>query len=255
VGTEAFGDKDGQTIATLYLGDCRDVLGTLTDIDAVVTDPPYGIGYVPKTTQASHTCGHVKRCRPTPYAGRMVIGDAEPFDPTFLLGFQNAILFGANHYCSRLPDTGRWLVWDKRGEGFHGINSFSDCELAWCSKQGAERIYKQVWNGLIREGEPSVPGAYRVHPTQKPVALMEWCLGFFPQAATVLDPFMGSGTTGVAALRMGKHFVGVECDEEYFDVACKRLAQAARDYMSRLGLDEQTVTECNALPPALLEAM
>jgi site-specific DNA-methyltransferase (adenine-specific)/modification methylase len=253
-GAETFRDRGGEPIATLYHADCREVLGALAGIDAVVADPPYGIGYVPKKVQ-SRSFGRAERPRGTPYAGRAMEGDDKAFDPAPLLGFQNVLLWGANHYCRNLPEGGRWLVWDKRGEGFHGTNSFSDCEIAWCSERGAERIYKQVWNGLVREGEPSVNGSFRVHPTQKPVALMEWCLGFFPQAATILDPFMGSGTTGVAALRQGRKFIGVEIDQGYFDVACKRMAQAARDYGSRLPLDEPSEVIWDVAAPQLLECV
>jgi site-specific DNA-methyltransferase (adenine-specific) len=201
--------------ATLYLGDCRDVLPTLQKVDAVVTDPPYGIGYtggIPVDRGISTTgSGNTEE-----------IGwDGEPFDPSPWLQWP-CILWGANHYAQRLPH-GRWLAWNKLG-GKEPWDQFSDVEFAWHNKRAADKIFSHLWKGLCQAGQ----GEKRFHPTQKPVALMKWCLGFLPDAQTILDPFMGSGTTGVAAVQMGRDFIGIEREPKYFDIACKRIEEAQR---------------------------
>ena len=141
--------------------------------------------------------------------------------------FERLIFWGGNHYASRLPDSRGWLVWDKRGDPkFYGKTTFSDCELAWTKGAGnAARMYKQIWNGIVREGEPAKVNQGRQHPTQKPVRLMEWCIGFFPDSV-ILDPFMGSGTTGVACANLGRKFIGIEIEPKYFDIACERIEMA-----------------------------
>ena len=133
------------------------------------------------------------------------------------------IIWGGNYF--DLGPAPRWLVWDKENTG-----DFADGEMAWCSNAGAMRIFRWQWNGFIRKGEMDKTNSpiFRVHPTQKPVALMEWCLGFLPNAKTILDPFMGSGTTLVACQRMWRHGIGIELDPDYFAIACKRVDEAAR---------------------------
>jgi site-specific DNA-methyltransferase (adenine-specific)/modification methylase len=179
-----------------------------------VTDPPYGINYV-------H--GAEKRKFASRHNERPIIGDDKPFDPEPFLRWPS-IFWGANHFASRLPGAGRWLVWDKRdGVGF---NDQSDIEIGWVSgERRADRIVSHLWSGLTKASERGVP---RDHPTQKPVFVMHWCLGFLPEAQTILDPFMGSGTTGVACVKMGRRFIGIEMDTGYFDIACKRIEDAHR---------------------------
>lgn len=198
--------------ATIYLGDCREIMPLLGKVDAVVTDPPYGIGW--KTPVSP------KR----PKSGWTVTGDDSAFDPSGLLKWP-CILWGANHYADKLPGAAGWLVWDKR----HGMpsNDQSDCELAFCNVGGSARIFRKTWNGggsLLAENGP----ARAIHPTQKPVELMKWCLGFLPNAETILDPFMGSGTTGVACVRLGRKFIGIEIEPQYFDLACQRVSEATK---------------------------
>jgi site-specific DNA-methyltransferase (adenine-specific)/modification methylase len=103
-------------------------------------------------------------------------------------------------------------------------NDFADCELAWTNLQRAVRRIRFLWNGMIR-AEKDIE---REHPTQKPIEVMRWCLGFIPDARTILDPFMGSGTTGVAAIKLGRKFIGIEIEPKYFDIACRRIEEAAR---------------------------
>jgi site-specific DNA-methyltransferase (adenine-specific)/modification methylase len=209
--------------ATLYLGDCRDVLPTLGPVDAVVTDPPYGIkhqraiGGSTRKSGASISGGVARTlgadCR---------AWDSEKFDPTILFGFGPVICWGANWYADKLPG-GRWLLWDKQCGG--GAGDFSEFEVAWCSIGTAIKAFRHMWLGVQRDSEV---GELRQHPTQKPIALMRWCLAFIPKAQTILDPFMGSGTTGVAAVQMGRQFIGIERDPGYFDIACRRIEQAQR---------------------------
>jgi len=199
---------------TIYHGDCREILPLLEPVDLVLTDPPYGIGFV-------HGAENIPNA--TKFQGVAVIGDDQDFDPSPWLAFPSCILWGANHYCMRLPGEGRWLVWDKRdGYDCYG-KDMSDVEIGWMSgPRRADRIHRQLWGGFLREGERETP---RVHPTQKPVALMKWCLSFAAEAQLILDPFMGSGTTLRAAKDLGRKAIGIEIEERYCEIAATRLAQ------------------------------
>jgi site-specific DNA-methyltransferase (adenine-specific) len=199
---------------TLYLGDCRDVLPLLPRVDACVTDPPYGISYSP----AAGGRGWSKKS----FVGTdLVIGDDAPFDPAPLLKFGTVIMWGANHYADKLPARDSWLIWDKRCPGL--VNDFADCEMAWLSVGGPARVFRHLWYGAFRASEKHTQ---RVHPTQKPIEVMRWCLEQIPEASTILDPYMGSGTTGVACVRLGKRFIGIEIDQGHFETACKRIRDA-----------------------------
>jgi len=211
---------------TLYLGDCREILATLGKVDAVVTDPPYGIGYRKGAgggRGASLHGGRVHR----PAFDRLV-GDDQPFDPVQWLSFENVTLWGADHFYARLPDRGRWLAWNKLGS-LESYDSFADVEFAWSSAEGAARIFNFMWKGIVGQkiGEDN---GKRWHPTQKPVALMDWCIkqADVPTDATILDPYMGSGTTGVAAVKLGHPFIGIETVEKYFDISCRRIGEALK---------------------------
>ena len=199
----------------LILGDCLEILPTLGKVDAVVTDPPYGIAY-------SHGAGGGKLARSTQFDHHPLVGDDKSFDPSPWLQFGETLLFGANHYADKLPASSFWLVWDKRD----GVcsNDQADCEFAWVKGKGNARIIRHLWNGMLKASER---GEVRSHPTQKPVAVMEWCLGFI-SGHTILDPFMGSGTTGVACVKLGRRFIGIEIEPKYFDIACKRIEDAYR---------------------------
>lgn len=206
--------------ATLMLGDCRDVLPTLGKVDAVVTDPPYGIGFKPKTRSTkAHDIYAGGRFETT---FNPIHGDDEPFDPApFIQG--PAILWGANNYAARLPGSNGWLCWYKAG-GITGFN-MSEVELAWTNVLGSTRFIDHLWHGFKRASQN---GERVNHPTEKPVCVMKWCIAFIPDAQTILDPFMGSGTTGVAAVQMGRQFIGIERDERYFDIACRRIEDAQK---------------------------
>lgn len=198
----------------LYLGDCREVLPHLPKVDLVLTDPPYGI---------REAAGKNKS------RGRLAVAkdygndewDNEPIDD-HLLGLtiaagSSAIIFGGNYF--NVPPSPCWLVWDKE----NGANDFADCELAWTNLQKAVRLKRYMWNGMLRaNGEQRGD-----HPTQKPIGVMLWALDLAPKnTLTVADPFMGSGTTGVACANMGKTFYCIEREPKYFDIACKRIEAA-----------------------------
>jgi DNA modification methylase len=197
---------------TLYLGDCLEVMPSLGKVDACLTDPPYGIG---------ESGGDKSRRRGYE---PLVIHEDKGWDKSrpqkkvfdaIQLSSNNQIIWGGNYFADMLPPSMGWLYWDKKMGG-----DFSDGELAWTSRRAAVRDFsKSPFAGL--KG-----GHLRQHPTQKPVALMEWCLGFLPNAETILDPFMGSGTTLVACAKLGRKGIGIELDPDYFEIACKRVQEA-----------------------------
>ena len=198
----------------LILGDCREVLPTLGKVDAVVTDPPYGID-----ENDRKIASRGKLAQPKYYGevqwDKMPIGA----DTVELLRSVSKwqIIFGGNYF-DGLGPTPCWLVWDKQNGG----NDFADCELAWTNlKKAVRRIYWR-WNGMIRRGDDD-----RQHPTQKPEGVMRWCVEHLPSdAEMILDPFMGSGTTGVACVQLGRKFIGIELEPRYFDIACRRIRKA-----------------------------
>jgi hypothetical protein len=210
--------------AELWLGRCEDVLQTLGRLDAVVVDPPYGIG---EAAGKNRTRG-----KPVGLASKRITfardyGNAEwddrPLPAETIAAFRACsrwqIIFGGNFYA--LPPTSCWLVWDK----LNGGSDFADCELAWTNLPKAVRCLRYLWNGCMRmeRDEP------RVHPTQKPVGVMRWAIGHLPDSATsICDPCMGSGTTGVAAVMLGRKFTGIEADPEHFANACRRIEAAYR---------------------------
>lgn len=189
----------------LYRGDCRDVLPTLGKVDAVLTDPPYGIGYTGNGGKGWSNYGaEWDDERPS----------REIFDSMRACS-RNQIIWGGNYFTDFLTPTMQWLVWDKGQRGF----SLADCEFAWSSQNKAARIFDYARAKAMQDGKQ--------HPTQKPVALMEWCIGHLPSSAfTILDPFMGSGTTGVACVNIGRSFIGIEREPDYFDIACRRIEEA-----------------------------
>lgn len=192
--------------AVLHLGDCRDVLPTLGQVDAVVTDPPYGIGFASQPTRYQRANGMIAAAW----------DDNAPDLSAILKAAPVAIIWGGNHF--NLPSSRGWLVWSKTGNA----PSMADAELAWTSiDMNARSFEKSVKSASLEKDLWLSP-----HPTQKPVALMEWSIGF--TNGVILDPYMGSGTTGVACARLARRFVGVEIEPRYFDIACRRIEQAQR---------------------------
>ncbi len=184
---------------TIYHGDARDIIPSLT-FDSVITDPPYGIDAAKMTMGA----GIRKRFGKSDWdAGRVDLG--------FLDGVGGSIcVWGGNYYTDVLPPTNDWLVWHKKNDG----RSFSECELAWTNFGKQTRILAHHWGGEQKR-----------HATQKPLAVMRWCVGMAGDAGVVLDPFMGSGTTLRAAKDAGLTAIGIELDEASCEIAASRLAQ------------------------------
>jgi DNA modification methylase len=197
---------------TLYHGDCREILPTLGRFDLLLTDPPYGID---RDGQRATTGGHGGR---KAYAFRdwdAVRPSQEAFD--IMLASSDAhIIWGGNYFADLLPASMRWLVWDK-GQRI----AQADGELAWTSMQQALRIYTLNRVAIMQDGA--------VHPTQKPLALMFWCLSLVPDAKTVIDPYAGSGTTLAAAKQTGRRSVGIERDEAYCEIIADRVSQETLD--------------------------
>lgn len=195
----------------LWLGDCREVQPLLDCVDAVVTDPPYGIGFV----KGSGGRGKHHRRHITP-----ILGDEVDFDPAPWLDYSTVVLFGADHFAQRLPH-GSWFIWDKL-DGLESFDSFADVEIAWCNKRVANRMFRNLWKGICRD---STEENNSLHISQKPVTLMAWCMKMakLPVTSIVLDPFMGSGTTGIACIRTGRKFIGIEKDPKHFQTAIDRI--------------------------------
>lgn len=206
-------ERDGITI---YNADCRKVLPFLERFDLLLTDPPYGID----ADNRKRILSRGKLAVPRDYGESA--WDKAPPPRWFLDSAQDvaeaSVIWGGNYY--GLPAASCWLVWDKD----NGTNDFADCELAWTNLDRAVRKFKWRWNGMVQE-QMGDKKENRVHPTQKPLALMRWCLSLVPDAATVLDPFMGSGTTLVAAKLEGRQAVGIEISEKYCEAAANRLSQ------------------------------
>ena len=219
--------QDGVTI---YHGDCREIVPSLPVAELLISDPPYGMNE--RTMRASAGRGKTPDSRNFRYVQSRdwpaVHGDNEPFDPSPWLGYRKVVLFGGIHFADRLPPSRAWIVWDKRDGTASDDNA--DCDFAWTNLRGPARLYSQLWRGICRSGEENVStSGGLVHPTQKPVALMRWVIARCKPAAgdVILDPFMGSGTTLVAAKRSGVRSIGIEINEHYCEIAVKRLQQGA----------------------------
>lgn len=198
----------------LYLGCNREVMQDidLSEIGACVTDPPYGLGKKIASGEFQRIHG-VEQCK------KMLAWDLKAPCLKFLLDLKVPCIFWGGNYFDNLPPSRKWLVWDKGG-GMKG-RSFAEGELAYCNFDGNLRIKK--FNPL------SMPET-KEHITQKPLEIMNWCIEQLPKdcTGTIFDPFMGSGSTLVACAKTGRHGIGIEIDEEYFNIACKRVEEAYR---------------------------
>jgi len=209
------------TIGTieLYLGDCLDVLPSLSGVDAVISDPPYGMNWNTDSTRFSG--GKSPLIRRTKKDGRedwgAVEGDAADFDPTPWLVFDRVVLWGYHHFAEKLP-VGTALIWIKKYDHLFGT-FLSDAEIAWM--KGGHGVYCYRDTTLLQDTKG------RLHPTQKPVPLMIWSMekAKVPEGGTVVDPYMGSGSTGIACIKTGRRFVGIEKDRKHFENAKRRLEQ------------------------------
>lgn len=197
---------------TIYHADCRALMPLMPRFDLLLTDPPYGINAGDQRRQKSRT----KLALATDYGSNE--WDKEPVE-TWAMELARSlcrwqIIFGGNYYT--LPPSRCWLVWDKENTG-----DFADCELAWTNLDKAVRRIRHQWNGMLRKGDEP-----RFHPTQKPLDVMQWALAHGgEEVVSVLDPWMGSGTTLRAAKDLGKTAVGIEREERYCEVAANRMGQ------------------------------
>lgn len=222
---------------TIYCGDYREILPSLqVKSDVLLSDPPYGSGL---------SVDYADRFSPQPGSERWwnskdrklnvrhkpIQGDDSPFDPSMLVSFPSRVhvLWGANWYANRLPDSGGWWMWDKRN-GERDVSQadwpMSEGELAWTDYGKGVRIFRHTWFGLIRDSERG----YHVHPHQKPVALMRWCLETAKAKGLVVDPCMGSGPVLAAARQLGLPVIGIEIEEKYCEEAAKRFVQEVFDF-------------------------
>ena len=199
---------------TLYRGDCLDILPTLEGVDCVVTDPPYGIRNDEFRSSLPSTKGDVNM--------DVIVGD-DSIDCVrwlyrWLGGDLPAVVWGANNWLELLPHKGRWLCWDKRLSNEADKMLGSAFELAWTNRtSGFDCMIRCLHGGVVNADKGK-----RVHPTQKPIKVMQESLRFAIGDITV-DPFMGSGTTGVACVRLGRRFIGIEIDPGYFAIAKRRI--------------------------------
>jgi site-specific DNA-methyltransferase (adenine-specific)/modification methylase len=192
--------------ARLILGDCREVLPTLGSFDALLTDPPYGIGITNSNRLAvSRGMGGKSWDDETP---------ATEFLAQIREKCKQSIIWGGNYFA--FPPARCVLVWDKQNDG----RDFADLEMAWTDIDAVARIFRK---------RPMNMDNGKVHPAQKPIELMRWCLRKMDDPQTVLDPYMGSGTSGVAAIHQGRAFVGIERDPDYFEIAVRRIREANGD--------------------------
>ena len=189
--------------ATLYQADCAELLPTLGRFDAVITDPPYGLG----AKLSGGSWGATKEHKEV-----LIWDESAPEDvvQSIVAKYEKCVIWGGNYFGLR-PSRG-WLIWDKA----NAVPTAADCEMAWTSMDKNTKRYRAP-----------VEKHHSGHPTEKPLGLMVWCIEQAGNPQTILDPFMGSGTTGVAAIQLGRKFIGVEREPKYFDIACQRIEQAA----------------------------
>lgn len=242
--------------AILYRADSVEMLraGAIPTIGAIVSDPPYGIGF----QHSGMNNSGLRKADGTIVSSKKdaIYGDDAPFDPmpwidlapkardqrgSLNSGAALILLWGADNYRTRIPDGGTMLAWDKN-LGIGADDSFADCEWAWCGRKCKREVFRHLWKGLLRDeiGEDrkrKTTAMKRVHVSQKPIELMRWCIDKVRpiRGLPVLDPYMGSGSTGIAALSLGLTFIGIEIDNAHFDVACDRI----RAFVESGGTGEQ----------------
>lgn len=212
---------------TIYHGDCRELPEILSVGDLCVTDPQYQFanGTKDKSSRGTRlsTNSNLHSVAFVAHDWGALTGDNEPFDPSHLLRFPKAVIFGANHFSNRLPDSRCWLIWDKREGGTPDDNA--DCEMAWTNLDKPARLYSALWRGLCRRGEENATSLQ--HPHQKPVALMIWTIKqcVLTGHELLIDPYMGSGSTLLAAKRLNIAAIGIDIEEKCCEIAAKRLSQ------------------------------
>lgn len=196
-------------------GDCLQVMKQMPDksVDLVLTDPPYGITWSPTTLFGKET-------PQTRALKDLQNWDKKPskeyFDEIRRIG-KAWIIWGGNYFADYLGACKAPLIWDKET----GDNNYADGEMAFTSfEKGTLRILHHQWCGAFKDSER---GIQNFHPTQKPIEVMRWCILKCPEAETIFDPFLGSGTTAVAAKQLGRKFIGIELSEKYCEIARQRI--------------------------------
>jgi len=210
---------------TIYHGDCREIVPALGRFDLLLTDPPYGIGAGGHELRANIQVGNA--VAPSRDYGGVSEWDNAPPERGLLAMLRDrarlSIFWGGNYF-EGLPPARGWLVWDKQ----NGRNSYADCELAWTNLDTSVRQLQFRWMGMLQGN--MAEKETRVHPTQKPLPLMNWCIGLAGDVQTILDPFAGSGTTGRAAKDLGRKAVLIEREERYCEIAARRMGQGVLDF-------------------------
>ncbi len=210
---------------TIYHGDCREILPTLPKVDLVLTDPPYGIK---ACNRSDGGVGSI--VSGSKFYGRAA-WDLKPIDSNTMAVVISmapvAIVWGGNYY--DLPPAPCWLVWDKMQRDF----TFADAEMAWTNLDKAVRLYSYSRGQLVQEGKE--------HPTQKPISLMAWCVEQSKRVGAILDPFTGSGTTLVAAKRLGRRCIGIEIEEKYCEIAARRVEAERLTLFEDAGVIQETL--------------
>ena len=197
-------------LGKLYHGDCLEIMPMLEPVDLVLTDPPYGIG-LNCLNEASGGRGR--------QSFDVIVGDNQMFDPTPWLDFHDVIIFGCNNYCHAIPPLdGQWYFWDKTLQ--NNKCRIAEGEFFWHKMGTKPRAFRHLWSGAYRASESGIKS---LHPTQKPVSLMVWCLQQSKTTGTVFDPFIGSGTTAIACERLNRRWIGIEIEERYCEIAAKRI--------------------------------
>jgi len=199
----------------IYHGNSTEILPGLSDIGAVVTDPPYGIGWKPRKNHRGED--HIWK-------------DDTPFDPApWLAVGEHHLFFGAQYFSASLPESEAWLCWVKRPisattDFGNRQGTYATIELAWTDFGCKPAFQCHVWDGGMRAGDKQ--NRSFCHPSQKPLEIMRWCVDKCPETTgPILDPYAGSGTTLRAAKDLGRKAIGIEIEEKYCEVAAKRLAQ------------------------------
>lgn len=214
---------------TLYRADCLEVLaaGLIPKGAAIVSDPPYGIGWQKHSGDGAGGQLRNPQGAKANTSFAPIAGDQQPFDPAPWLRFTKVALLGANHFARRLPEKGQWLCWDK-SVGTGPADSFVDGEFAWSSVRTTRNLFRHLWKGVIRDGQDAASRQRKLHVSQKPTELMVWLIetARVRLGEMVCDPYMGSGTTGIACLQTGRRFIGVDIDPGHYATACRRIERA-----------------------------
>ena len=200
-------------LGKLYHGDCLEIMPELEPVDLVLTDPPYGMDWPADSTRFVGGSSASKKKRGRGVVKEKIIGDDKPFNPKPFLGFPEVVLFGYNHFANELPK-GTLLIWIKRFDSAFGT-FLSDAEIAW--SKGGHGVYCKRDTSIMGEANN------RLHPNQKPIPILLWCLSKSKTKGAVLDPFIGSGTTAIACERLKRKWIGIEIEEKYCEIAAKRI--------------------------------